>query len=86
MLYPGDVPQGVDVDSIAVAGLYGKVYLLDDVDLATPEGRAVLLHELVHHLQYRHGLDKSAPCVSSLEQAAYTAQRRYLEQHGKNPS
>ncbi len=49
MLYPGDVPQGVDVDRIAVAGLYklpeGKVYLLDDVDLATLEGRAVLLHD-----------------------------------------
>ncbi len=89
ILYNGEIPQGVDTKTISIAGLYnyldGKIYLQDDVDLATAEGRAVLVHELVHHLQYYHGLDKSVPCIGSLEPAAYAAQRAYLAEHGKQP-
>ncbi|MDX1489421.1 MAG: DUF6647 family protein [Acidiferrobacterales bacterium] len=87
LMYEGDVPQGLDVDSITVDGLYNhrddKIYLHEKLDLAAPEGRAVLVHELVHYLQYQQGLEKVVPCMRKLEPAAYAAQGKYLEQHNK---
>ncbi len=87
LMYEGDVPQGLDVDSVTVDGLYnyrdGKIYLHENLDLAMPEGRAVLVHELVHYLQYQNGLDKSVPCMRELEPPAYAAQAKYLEQHDR---
>jgi hypothetical protein len=89
ILYDGKVPQGTDAVSLEIAGLYhfedGTIYLAHDVDLATIEGKAVLVHELVHYLQYRHGLDRSVPCMVALERDAYAAQRKYLVEHGKTP-
>lgn len=90
ILYQGNVPQGLDVDSVSVAGLYnykdGNIYLLDDIDVSTIEGKAVLLHELVHYLQYQHGVDKSVACMRKLERSAYDAQAKYLQEHGKSPN
>ena len=86
ILYDGSLPQGLDIDSVTVAGLYnfrdGKIYLSNNVDLGTIEGRAVLVHELVHYLQYQQGLDRSVPCMRALERSAYAAQAQYLKQHG----
>lgn len=89
ILYEGDVPQGLDPETVSVAGLYnfrdGNIYLLEDEDLTTIEGQAVLIHELVHYLQYRHGIDKQVGCMRELEPAAYAAQAEFLAQHGKEP-
>lgn len=89
VLYEGNVPQGTDASSLTVDGLYnfrdGKIYLRDELDLATVDGRAVLVHELVHYLQYYHGLDKKAPCMRKLEPEAYAAQAAYLKEHGQEP-
>lgn len=90
IFYQGDIPQGTDLETFSVAGVYnykdGKVYLLQDVDLTTIEGKAVLVHELVHYLQYHHGLDKSVDCMSRLERAAYETQAKYLTRNGKIPA
>ncbi len=85
ILYEGDLPQGLDSETVSVAGLYnfhdGNIYLLEDEDLTTIEGRAVLIHELVHYLQYYHGIDKQVECMRELESAAYAAQAKFLAQH-----
>lgn len=89
VLYDGNLPQGLDIDSVAVEGLYnfrdGKIYLSKNIDLTTPLGRAVLVHELVHYLQYQQGLDRSVACMRALEASAYAAQAEYLKQHGTQP-
>ncbi len=83
ILYKGDLPQGLDPEIVSVAGLYnfrdGNIYLLEDEDLTTIEGQAVLIHELVHYLQ--HGIDKQVECMRELESAAYAAQAEFLAQH-----
>ena len=87
LMYEGEVPRGLDVASVTVDGLYnyrdGKIYLHEHLDLAMPEGRAVLVHELVHYLQYQKGLEKSLPCMRELEPPAYAAQAKYLKQHDR---
>jgi hypothetical protein len=87
--FRGDVPEGIDMDSVAAAGLYvfeaRNVYLWDQIDLKTVEGKAALLHELVHYLQYEHGEHQIVDCIPQLEQAAYLAEAKYLKQHGKKP-
>ena len=87
ILFEGNVARGVDSERVSVAGLYnfrdGKVYLLDDVDLDTVEGKAVLVHELVHYLQYYHGIDQTVECMRKLEGQAYEVQANYLTAHGK---
>ena len=88
-IFWGDLLQELDVDSVSVAALYnykdGKIYVLNDVDISTTEGKGVLLHELVHYLRYRHGVDKSVACMGKLEHAAYRAQANYLREHGQTP-
>jgi hypothetical protein len=87
--FRGDVPEGIDMDSVAAAGLYvfeeRNVYLWENIDLRTVEGKAALLHELVHYLQYEQGEHEFADCTAQLEQAAYLAEAKYLEQHGVKP-
>ena len=41
----------------------------------------MLIHELVHYLQYYHGIDKQVECMRELEPAAYAAQAEFLAQH-----
>ena len=85
ILYKGDLPQGLDPEIVSVAGLYnfrdGNIYLLEDEDLTTIEGQAVLIHELVHYLQYYDGIDKQVECMRELESAAYATQAEFLAQH-----
>jgi hypothetical protein len=87
ILYDGSLPHGLDIDSVTVEGLYnfrdGKIYLSNTIDLATTEGRSVLVHELVHYLQYQQGLDRAVSCMRALEPSAYAAQAGYLRQHGR---
>ena len=57
------------------------IYLSDRVDLNTAYGRSVLLHELVHHVQYQMDLDAIACGYTFVEGDAYSVQADYLEQH-----
>ena len=82
--FGGTMPKNVDPSSLRIYGLYNfndrTVYLLDSVDLATEHGKAILLHELVHYLQYQEGVDKSVECRNQLESLAYLLEARYLRE------
>jgi len=81
--FGGKVPLSVEQGELKIFGLYNfqnkTVYLLESVDLDTIQGKAILLHELVHYLQYETGLDKYAKQVVELEGLAYQLEARFLD-------
>ncbi|MFT5395990.1 MAG: hypothetical protein ACI85N_001178 [Gammaproteobacteria bacterium] len=81
--FGGELPQSVNLDSLQIFGLYnfndGSVYLLDSIDLDTEEGKGILLHELVHYLQYQTGVDDDAECKNELESLAYVLEAKFLD-------
>lgn len=85
----GDMPEGVESDTANTVGVYvfqeRKIYMSENFDFDTVEGKAALVHELVHYLQYENGLHETVDCTAQLELAAYTAEAKYLKQHGKQP-
>ena len=87
--FSGDMPEGIETDTANTVGVYvfqeRKIYVWEDYDFDTVEGKAALVHELVHYLQYENGLHKSVDCTAQLELAAYNAEAKYLKQHGKQP-
>ncbi len=83
--FGGELPKAVNPDSLQIFGLYNfnekAVYLLDSIDLDTDEGKGILLHELVHYLQYQTGVDKDAQCKNELESLAYVLEAKFLDSH-----
>lgn len=63
-------------------------YFHDQFDTSTLKGRAVILHEYVHFLQFNYGLDQLFSCSYEVEYDAYKIQADYLVDHGmdKNSS
>ncbi len=72
--------KDIDLD---IYGLYNfheeTIYLCDSVDLNDNEGKAILLHELVHYLQYHAELNHDTACINELECLAYTLEAKFLE-------
>lgn len=72
-----------------VAALYdhehNRVYVAANIDLHSAYGNSVLVHELVHFLQFNHGKNEQAACVSALEGDAYRIQAKYMQAHGLVP-
>jgi hypothetical protein len=65
----------------SVKGLYlerGIMLLPDDFKLG--EHDYILVHELVHHLQWEH--DRGFPCLAKREREAYELQARWVEESG----
>jgi hypothetical protein len=54
--------------------------LLNSIDIDSEKGRAVLLHKLVHFLQYERDQEKEAQCKNELEALAYVLEAKYLEE------
>ncbi len=83
--FGGKLPKAVNPDNLQIFGLYNfnekAVYLLDSIDLETDEGKGILLHELVHYLQYQTGLDDNVKCKNELESLAYVLEAKFLESH-----
>lgn len=81
------LPADIDAMSLNIMGLYNfnekTIYLLDSVDLKTEAGRAILLHELVHYLQYEEKIDKEIECKNELEALAYSIEAQYLHEHNQ---
>jgi hypothetical protein len=81
--FGGTLPKAVNPDTLKIFGLYnfneGSVYLLDSIDLDTDEGKGILLHELVHYLQYQTGMDDNVKCKNELESLAYVLEAKFLE-------
>ena len=87
--FGGRLPAAIDAKSLRIFGLYNfneeTVYLLDSINLDSKEGKGILLHELVHYLQYQTGLDHNARCKNELESLAYVLEARFLEsQHHRH--
>lgn len=61
-------------------GVNGTIYLSADLDLADEASHEVLVHELVHVLQYRSG--KAFRCVGQMEAEAYAVTRAWLAGRG----
>ncbi len=83
--FGGELPQAVDPEKLRIYGLYnfneGAVYILESLDLSSDEGRGILLHELVHYLQYQYDKDKDVKCKNELESLAYILEAKFLESH-----
>jgi hypothetical protein len=61
-------------------GVNGTIYLSTDLDLADEASHEVLVHELVHFLQYRNG--RSYRCIGRMEAEAYAVTRAWLAARG----
>lgn len=83
--FGSELPKAINPDTLQIFGLYnfndGAVYLLDSIDLETDAGKGILLHELVHYLQYQTGIDKDAECKNELESLAYVLEAKFLDSH-----
>lgn len=84
--FKSQFPQAVDANKLQIYGLYNfrdkTVYILDSLDLESENGKGILLHELVHYLQYQYGDDKQVDCKNELERLAYLLEADYLHDHG----
>ncbi len=85
IMFSGDIPIGYNEDRLL--GLYdhdrGIIYISDGIDLDSTYGKSVVLHELVHHLQFVHKQNEKVTCRKSLERLAYELQHQYLLEHGE---
>lgn len=83
--FGGKLPQAVDPEKLKIYGLYnfneGAVYILDSLDLNTEKGKGILLHELVHFLQYQYDKDEDVACKNELESLAYVLEARFLQSY-----
>ena len=84
--FGGELPQAVDPEKLQIYGLYnfneGAVYVLDSLDLESEKGKGILLHELVHYLQYQYNQDENVQCKNELESLAYILEAKFLQSHG----
>ncbi len=94
ILFKGNLPASLTNDQYdhlldSVQAVYNNdensIYVSERVDLETPGGRAVLLHELVHYVQYATGVDQRVGCQNALEEDAYELQRTYMEERNLEP-
>ena len=67
-------------DTLAVYIDGAEIYLIDDWTGRTPADLSVLVHEMVHHFQYKLGLKHE--CPEDREKLAYAAQDRWLHLFG----
>jgi Domain of unknown function (DUF6647) len=80
----------LDQKTFNILGLYNfednAIYLLDNIDLQAEKGKGILLHELIHFLQYQYGHDKIVSCMNELEAMAYLMETKYLAEHDQTYS
>ncbi len=83
--FGGELPQAIDPEKLRIYGLYnfneGAVYILDSLDLDTEKGKGILLHELVHFLQYQYDRDEDVKCKNELESLAYLLEAKFLQSY-----
>lgn len=77
-----ELPASVVPITLRIKGLYNfhskTIYLLDSFSINNEEDRAILLHEVVHFLQFQYGDDNFFDCKQKLESFAYRLQAKYL--------
>lgn len=81
--FGGQIPKNVDPEKLQIYGLYNfnekAIYLLESINLDTTAGKGILLHELVHFIQYEMNLEKDTACMNELEALAYTLEAQFLD-------
>ena len=82
----GNVPTDFDFSALGATALYDHrnniIYIDKSIDTESVFGKSVLLHELVHFVQYQNDMDKKVPCQFKLEPLAYKVQNQYLYENG----
>jgi len=77
-----ELPASITPRTSHIKGLYNfhskTIYLLDSFNISNEEDRAILLHEVVHFLQFQYGDDNFFDCKQKLESFAYRLQAKYL--------
>ena len=85
--FGGNMRKDLDLEKFKIYGLYNfqenTIYLVNWLDLGSEKGKAILLHELVHFLQYQYGQENNVKCRNELEALAYLLETQYLTSHGK---
>jgi hypothetical protein len=88
VIFEGNVPAGYQ--EYQLAALYqnnlNRIYVSNVIDIDSDYGKSVLLHELVHFLQYKVGYHENNDCLRSLEVDAYRLQNKYLVSNGHQPT
>lgn len=78
--------EGKDSSLLAISAYFNDsestIVLNEDVDYSLPENEHILVHELVHYLQWTHGMHEKARCMQQLEAAAYRAQNLWVMASG----
>lgn len=59
-----------------------RILLSSKIDWNSPYGRSVIVHELVHFIQYQQGMQNRVECLNALERDAYEVQALYMETFG----
>ncbi len=59
-----------------------RILVSSKIEWNSPYGRSVLVHELVHFIQYKNGEQDQVGCLNALERDAYEVQALYMEAHG----
>lgn len=72
-----------------IAALYdnenNRIYVAANIDMHSAYGNSVLVHELVHFLQFHQGRNEQVACISALEGDAYRIQAKYMNANGLVP-
>ena len=88
IMFSGNVPAGYD--EYGLMALYNHdnntIYITDTIDLDTDYGKSVLLHEMVHYLQFTNGRNDEVMCLRALENNAYQLQNSFLQSYGYQPA
>ena len=74
-------------ETTKILGLYNNetrtVILNKDFWRASVKDQSILLHELIHHMQYSNNWDQyRKKCKGDIEKEAYDLQEKWLEQRG----
>jgi hypothetical protein len=77
---PDNDPKAIDVIAIYDRET-GTIYLPTYFDKNNVAHRAILLHEIVHHLQYESDYHKTVQCMPLLEKQAYDLMDIWLEEN-----
>ena len=82
------VCQTYDGTQSNILGLYhsvtGTIYLSRDFWPASTRDQSILLHELIHHMQYSRDYKYyKSLCRGDIEKEAYDLQEKWLKQRGK---
>ena len=59
-----------------------RILVSSRIDWDSAYGRSVIVHELVHFIQYQRGEQDRVGCLNALEKDAYQVQALYMEAFG----